>query len=447
MAIRSAEEIITHARISLLQDKPFFGHLACGLIVCESAFVPTMGVTADRRLLFNREFVENLSNLDATAIIAHEVMHVVQGCMERFPTGGIFPIWNLAADQVINTMLIDAGISGDTEFQKAIPSEIQVICRNKITEVRYNELLQENKNEDPDCEACKENREGVESSDEGGGGGSDEKEGESTGEGDENSDAGGDGKETKGHGHGGNNCNGHSKKKHTCNNPLKCISSSLMNEKNMTPKQINELRQLVVSAAASAQARGKGDVPGQILDMLTEISKPSVNWREVVRRTAARIYAGKANWKKNSRRGSGIGARLPGRRPEVRGAAIAIDTSGSISNETISQFVSECAGIIVQCGCPFLTIMFHDTEVYYMEEFTKESLTKIKVQRGGTSHIDVFQKLDEMKVTPTMLVCFTDLESAFPDRGPDIPVIWGHPEETAIDPGFGRKIRVQLTAK
>ena len=69
------------------------------------------------------------------------------------------------------------------------------------------------------------------------------------------------------------------------------------------------------------------------------------------------------------------------RRPTPKGAIIMIDTSGSISDSELSQFVSECVGIMDTCGCAWLKIYFHDCACYHVEEYSKDSIRKIKATR------------------------------------------------------------------
>jgi predicted metal-dependent peptidase len=123
-----------------------------------------------------------------------------------------------------------------------------------------------------------------------------------------------------------------------------------------------------------------------------------------------------------------------------------IDTSGSISDDNLSQFVSECSGILRETGCQFLKIYFHDVECYHIEEYDLNTIKKIKATRGGTSHVDVFEKVEESQDKVGMVIAFTDLETSFPTIPPEFPVLWAHPpgyERHSVP--FGTKVKVDLT--
>lgn len=446
MALNTAEEFISLARVKLLAKFPFFGHLALGLRIIEAPHIPTMAVNKFNHLLFNREFVMSLSPEDVMAIVCHEVGHLVQMCINRFPQGGIFEIWNLASDQVINTILSDAGIVGGTVFQSVNTKEVQDKCRNKLTEVRYRELLKEMKI--TNCPACSEmiRTQGQSKGDNNG-----EGEGSSAGDGESDGSPGeseGGNCDSHNHGKGGDsNGGGGGKLKHTCKNPLQCSSGSMLGKADAG--EVSEVTQRVIGAYHIAKEResrnGRGSMPGNLEEMILRLLKPSINWRDILSRTAKKVFRGGMDWRRQSKRMVASGVRYPGRKPEMKGAVGAIDTSGSIGDKDIAQFMGECQGILHSAGCKYMLILFHDVYVYHMELYTTDTMNKLKVQRGGTSHEDVFQKISELKDQPSMIICFTDLQTCFPKEKPKIPVIWAHIGECSIEPPFGKKIEVKFS--
>lgn len=454
MSLNTAEEFISLARVKLLSKFPFFGHLALGLRVIEAPHIPTMAVNKFNHLLFNREFVMSLSPEDLMAIVCHEVGHLVQMCINRFPQGGVFEVWNLASDQVINTILSDAGIVGGTVFQSVNTAEIQNLCRNKLTEIRYRELLQEMKI--TECPACAEMVRTQGQSQENNNGQGDEKGNEGEGGESDNGISSGDGSSG---GYGGGECDsdcdgdggcssGSVKRqlKHTCKNKLGCSTGSMLGKADN--QQVSEATQRVIGAYHIAKERearnGRGTMPGNLEEMILKLLKPSVNWRDILSRTAKKVFRGGMDWRRQSKRMVASGVRYPGRKPEMKGAVVAVDTSGSIGDKDIAQFMGECQGILHSAGCKYLLILFHDVNVYHMEMYTIDTMNKIKVQRGGTSHEDVFQKISELKDKPNMVICFTDLMTSFPKEKPTMPVIWAHIGACTIEPPFGTKIEVKF---
>ena len=106
MLTKTAEERITQSRVRLLLNKPFFGQLATRLRLEDaSENIPT-AATDGRRFLFNRNFVDSLSDNELDFLVGHEVLHCVfdhmQARGEREPR-----LYNAAADYNINMTLVE----------------------------------------------------------------------------------------------------------------------------------------------------------------------------------------------------------------------------------------------------------------------------------------------------------------------------------------------------
>lgn len=467
-------EILTDARIALVRDHPFLGYLTLKMSMFQAnAQVPTTAVNAKGQLFYNEDFVRTLDRSAAKFVAGHEVMHLVQRCHSRFPVGGNHTIWNLAADQIINTMLVDMGLQLPDILKPMMTEALMKKIRGTnpggendeastymTTEERYYQLLKEMK--DNECPACKagiklpnvDEDENEQNGGEGEQSGDGEGEGEDEGEGGSSPGQGKGGKNKKDHQHGpngepcehdGDDGSGETPQ-HTCKNI--CHSACSVDVSEADAQSLHDWEQNVINAAE--QARGKGNLPGFARDFISSLTKPTVTWKDHIRAMAVSAFRGRYTFQRANRRESAIKARLPGRKPQQRGAVITIDTSGSITDEEIRQFLSECAGIMDQCGCPELYIFFHDVECYHHEKYTKGSLTKIKVSRGGTSHVPVFAKIDEVFThkKPAMVVCFTDLATAFPNR-PTYPVVWAYPPGygDGANVPWGKKVAVKLADK
>jgi len=406
-----AEQIWQKARVMLVLKQPFFGILALKL-----KFIPdpsgggqgTCGVDIEKNLVYNPEFVESLDPWDAGAVLMHEIGHLVQSCHARFPEGGNHMLWNLAADMAVNTWVVETDIGSKSKIMNDIfPLDMRAYAAGKSTEQMYIDMLKE----EFEPQACKCDFL------------SDQGEGNSGGQGGGQGDDG-DQESQQGGGGGGDK---DTPDRHPANG-LGCSSASHI--KKPQPKQIRAIKQDIQAAATAVanRASGRGDLPGFVQDFLAKISKPTVTWKDHLRRAAVESFRGNYTFNRPGRRSAAIGMRLPSRKPSPQGAIVVIDTSGSISDKMISQFISETVGIMNAAKCPWVDIYFHDTECYFHDRFTPKTLTKIKVQRGGTSHIHVFEKIEASKKNIGMVICFTDLMTCFPDK-PKYPVIWAVPKE------------------
>ncbi len=395
-------EKLTKARMQLLMAFPFFGELVMRMVFHESktAGVGTTCVDHKGNMWYHPEWIRGMTSTQEVMFeLAHEVMHLVQRCTVRFPNGGNHQIWNIAADIKVDSILVDAGMKQSRVSLKNVTEEIMDKYKGLTTEQIYYSMIQNpeeaaafGKSPHPDGTP--------------GGEGPDVKPGSQAGE-------------------------------------RGCTSGALHGAK-IDAETVEKWKQHVIAAAINAKNRGK--CPGFADDFLADIRRPSVTWKEYLRRQATSMFRGRYSYLRDSRRSRTIGMKLPSRTRSPNGAIIMIDTSGSISDDDLSQFVSECSGILRETGCRFLKIYFHDVECYHIEEYDLNTIKKIKATRVGTSHVDVFEKVEESRDKVGMVIAFTDLETSFPHIAPDFPVLW------AVPPGyenhehpFGQIVKVELT--
>ena len=107
--MKTAEERITQSRVRLLLNKPFFGQLATRLRLEDASdYIPT-AATDGRRFLFNRAFVDSLTDAELDFLVGHEVLHCVFDHMEA--RGDRLPrLYNAAADFNINMTLMKQSV-------------------------------------------------------------------------------------------------------------------------------------------------------------------------------------------------------------------------------------------------------------------------------------------------------------------------------------------------
>ena len=400
-------EKLTKARMQLLMAFPFFGELVMRMIFHESrtAGCGTTCVDHKGNMYYHPDWVNGFVSVQETMFeLAHEVMHLVQRCMYRFPQGGNHMVWNIAADIKVDSILIESGMKQSRLSAKNIDEAMMKKHEGKTTEQIYYYLLG-HPDEVANYGKCPhEMKEG--------GDGPQVEPGSQIGE-------------------------------------RGCTSGALHGNQG-SAEDIEKFKQYVIAAAIHAKGRGKS--PSFADDFLAEIRKPSVTWKEHLRRYASSTFRSRYSPARQNRRARALmsnaasSMRIPSRTRSLNGAVIMIDTSGSISDDDLSQFVSECSGILRETGCKFLKIFFHDVLCYHIEEYDLHTIKKIKATRGGTSHIDVFEKVNESKEKIGMVVAFTDLETSFPHETPHYPVLWAHPVEVSDHPiPFGFKVEVKLT--
>jgi predicted metal-dependent peptidase len=434
---RDVLQQLSDARTQLIMHFPFFGYLALNLSFWESEQAGgygTAAVTPDGRMFYNPEFFRSMDLVSVMNVLCHELMHIVQSCSARFPEAGNHQLWNIAADYVVNSIIVESKMPIGKVMDEIFPEKLRTYAKGKSTEEIYLDLM---KKQAP--------KGGKDKKQQGKGQGNGPCDGSCQQGGNQPGD--GDGQCQGGHGNGDPSPDFGDKGGHEDNN-LGCPSGSHSDEK-MSNRQKRDWQQKVIGAAQAAEGRGKarGDLPGFIQEFLATLNKPTITWKDHLRSAAQSAFKGRYSWNKPARRSAAMGVRFQSRKPTPKGAVVMLDTSGSISERELNQFLSECAGILKTSGAPWIHIYFHDTECYYDEHFNKRTLKRVNIRPGGTSHHHVFEKVHQDKEDVGMIVAFTDMMSSFPDHQPPCPVIWGVPSadfNRDYGPSWGKKVEVKM---
>jgi predicted metal-dependent peptidase len=99
---------LSKAKTSLILESPFIGSVALNMPMTLSDEVPT-AATNGKRVLYNPDFIEPLTDEELKFLVAHECLHPM--LEHNYRRGSRDPKkWNKAADFVINQLLVDEGI-------------------------------------------------------------------------------------------------------------------------------------------------------------------------------------------------------------------------------------------------------------------------------------------------------------------------------------------------
>lgn len=99
---------LAKAKTALILEHPFVGTIALNMPFEFDENIPT-AATNGKRIKFNPEFVDSLTDEEVKFLVAHECFHPM--LEHNFRRGDRAPRkWNMAADYVINKLLTDEGI-------------------------------------------------------------------------------------------------------------------------------------------------------------------------------------------------------------------------------------------------------------------------------------------------------------------------------------------------
>ena len=186
-----------------------------------------------------------------------------------------------------------------------------------------------------------------------------------------------------------------------------------------------ELQVTVNQAAEAAKACGK--LSGNLEEIISDLVDPKVNWKAVLARFLHANNKSDFTWTRPNRRFIANGMYLPAlHNPCLDDICIAVDTSGSISEEELQQFTSETSSILHDLNPERVHFLQCDWDVCKDDEYTRESLPlKVTYEgRGGTRFSPVIDYVNEKYPNTSALVYLTDLESDDFGEKPSYPVLW-----------------------
>ena len=298
----------------LLIEEPFFAALSRRIEKKENYGIPTAGVRVNPdsghfEMAYNPDFFEKLSDVEKAGVLKHEFYHLIfDHVTTRKPEGVPHAKWNIAADLAINSHLV-----GELPEQCCMPGE------GPFADLPLGESAEwylANLPEDDESEGQQGDGEGGEG---------EPSEGDDSGGQDNNNDNG----------------NGPSSSKPGNFDDHSGWDEAASSEANQMAKE--RLKNAIKEAAqeASQSAKGWGSVSGEVRKEIMKRLETKVDWRKVLRyfiKTSQRANRS-STIKRINRRYAYI---HPGKKVRRQAKiAIAIDQSGSVSDEMLAAFFAE----------------------------------------------------------------------------------------------------------
>ena len=363
------DKLVT-ARIALLLKQPFFGNLATRLkIVNADDWCPT-AATDGRHFYYNTKFIDSLTPRETEFLFGHEVLHCVFDHFQLRAGTRDAQIWNIAADYAVNQILVDNRIGDMPKDDKGKDKGFQDDkYRDVASEQIYDELYKKAKKNgrsmldklgkllDEHIDWDKDSQGNIE----------------------------GKGKQGKGGG----------APKYT---------------KEELKKIKDEMKEAMISAA---QSTGAGNLPGAIQRMIQELTEPKMNWREIIQQQIVSTMKSDYTFMKPSRRSWHMDAILPGMiNTDKIDICLALDASGSISEEMCREFLSEVRGIMDQYKDFRIHLWTFDTAVFNPQIFTPDNAEELEdyvLGSGGGTDFDCnWEYMKAEGIEPKKFIMFTD---------------------------------------
>lgn len=389
---------------TLMLKQPFYGLFLMGLNKELSKRIPTACVAKDGiniKLVVNPEYLGEQDEKTRIGILQHEMLHVAMQHLGMFDAYDDKQLLNVAADLEINQYIPDE-FKGETwEGLEIVNGEFKGVKLplKAGTRVYYDILKKDLEEYD------KRQKEKGDGDGEGDGDGDNQEPGNNKGGSGQPSDEFGDW------------FNSGKYDEHQLWEEFENMSEA---EKKLIKKQIDhQLKEIAQSQ------RSRGTVPGELqayIETLFEKHESVIDWKQYLRRfgtKSAKIETKKTRKKPNIRFGSGPAIKIKPKRKTL----VAIDTSGSVSDQDLVEFFTEIDNIY-KSGCD-VTIMECDSYVHRTYEYEGNKKDVLRVSgRGGTSFDPVMEEIFKAPGKYQNLIYLTDGYAPAPERVPLIPILW-----------------------
>jgi predicted metal-dependent peptidase len=179
-------------------------------------------------------------------------------------------------------------------------------------------------------------------------------------------------------------------------------------------------------AGAAQQAMQADRLGGELKRLIDHLLQPQLPWRMLLARYMNALSRHDYSWSRPSRReGAHI---LPSLRSQRIDLVVALDTSGSIKDTEVQEFIDEIDALKAQVQAQ-VTLLPCDAALCPGAPFRFEPWERFQRPRdlkggGGTDFRPVFDWVERQGLSPDLLVYFTDADGTFPRQEPPYPVIW-----------------------
>jgi len=166
-------------------------------------------------------------------------------------------------------------------------------------------------------------------------------------------------------------------------------------------------------------------LPGALERIVEEMLEPVLDWRELLRRFVDTTAKNDYSWFPPNRRHIHNGLILPSlRSQELKNVTMAMDTSGSITDEDLKAFEAEVRAIIQDYRAN-TKVIYCDAKVQSVEEFDADMPVELHpAGGGGTDFRPPFEHIEEAGEYPVCMIYQTDgWCDSFPEE-PPYPVLW-----------------------
>jgi len=212
------------------------------------------------------------------------------------------------------------------------------------------------------------------------------------------------------------------------NKPVNSMAGDLI--KPTTPKEIQEveanIKNILVKATTQSKMAGEkpGTIPNEISREIDELLTPVLPWQQLLQNFMAEKSKDDYTWSRPNKRFM-PDFYLPTQFSDsLAHVTVAIDTSGSVTQEMLNEMLSEIFYIKETFNPKKMTILDCDTKIHNIYNLDEtSSIHDLKFSgNGGTRFSPVIDYCKENHTNA--LLYFTDMYGSLPEHDPGFPILW-----------------------
>ncbi len=388
------ETKLSAARTHLILDKPFLGALALRLplVAADPGWCRTTATDA-RTLYYNREYIGALTLAQTQFVLSHEALHcALLHFMRR--QHRVKHRWDVACDHAVNPLLVADGLRPPPGtllvdgFEGMTAEEIYPFIKDQTQEQTLDQHLYDAEGGEGELQPHQDGNRSPEPDQKAGGA---PRPGPLT--------------------------------------PAEREALSVQWEQRL--------------AGAAQQALQAGKLGGAMARMVDHLLQPQLPWRMLLARHLSTVARDDYNFTRPSSRREGP-AILPSLRSSQVDLVVVLDTSGSIRQEEMHEFLAEIDAIKGQVRAR-ITLHTCDAQLSPDGPWTYEPWEPVELPKqfrggGGTSFVPPFEWIDSWDIPPGLVIYFTDAQGDFPPQEPPYPVLWLVKGKTKVP--WGQRIQL-----
>ena len=369
---------ISQAKAKLLVDYPYFGTLASKLPLILNDDIQAFKGDG-KKLEYSGDFLENASIGELEFVLANGAMHQSLAHDNR-KNGRSGWLWQMATDMAINDMLVENGLERPNEAQ------YRIRFAGMYAEEIYAELKADILREEDNLEYEAEDADDVQNNDK---------------------------KEKK-------------------------------EEKKQTQEELQQeiiQEQLLAEEAISLLTSEfqKGEAPSYIDRFFKLDFFGKVDWRDELKSALDRYFRDDYVLIPPNKKFLSQGIYLPSTTSQTFRLVIAVDSSGSVDEELLGDFLSEVNFLMSLVSHYQIELIVCDEKIHSHKTFYSGDTLDVDIKGGsGTDFRPVFEFVESAFDDVKLLLYFTDLEGRFPRDEPSYSVKWVTPK--VEDVPFGELI-------